>query len=97
MGSLTGWLGCVSYTNDFYSCVILRKNLNYNNICISNRMNNRVVRLQDCLSAFCATENLEDRYECDKCKSLTHCQKTLRIMRLPEVIIIHSFCYCYYY
>ncbi|CAI2177544.1 18397_t:CDS:10 [Funneliformis geosporum] len=48
------------------------------------------VRLQDCLSSFCATEKLTgvDRYECDKCKSLTDCQKTLRITQLPEILCI---------
>lgn len=56
-------------------------------------MNSRVVRLQDCLSSFCATENLtgEDRYNCNKCESLKDCQKRLRITRLPEVFI-----FCFY-
>ncbi|RIB03119.1 hypothetical protein C2G38_2149674 [Gigaspora rosea] len=50
----------------------------------------RTVKLQDCLSAFCATENLtgEDKYRCDGCKSLNDCQKTLRITRLPESLCI---------
>ncbi|CAG8463975.1 435_t:CDS:10 [Cetraspora pellucida] len=50
----------------------------------------RTVKLQDCLAAFCATENLtgEDRYRCDGCKSLNDCQKMLRITRLPESLCI---------
>ncbi|CAG8554169.1 15402_t:CDS:10 [Dentiscutata erythropus] len=50
----------------------------------------RTVKLQDCLAAFCATENLtgEDKYRCDGCKSLTDCQKVLRITRLPESLCI---------
>ncbi|CAG8495748.1 33672_t:CDS:10 [Racocetra persica] len=50
----------------------------------------RTVKLQDCLAAFCATENLtgEDRYRCDGCRSLNDCQKTLRITRLPESLCI---------
>ncbi|CAB4473877.1 unnamed protein product [Rhizophagus irregularis] len=53
-------------------------------------MNSRVVRLQDCLSSFCAIENLtgEDKYRCDKCESLNDCQKRLRITRLPETLCI---------
>ncbi|GBB85144.1 hypothetical protein RclHR1_01170028 [Rhizophagus clarus] len=53
-------------------------------------MNSRVVKLHDCLSSFCATENLtgEDQYRCDKCESLNDCQKRLRIKRLPETLCI---------
>ncbi|RIA91954.1 hypothetical protein C1645_766206 [Glomus cerebriforme] len=53
-------------------------------------MSSRVVRLQDCLSSFCATENLTggDKYRCDKCESLNDCQKKLSIMQLPETLCI---------
>ncbi|CAG8542497.1 10529_t:CDS:10, partial [Ambispora gerdemannii] len=51
---------------------------------------NRNLRLQDCLASFCAIENLTgaNRYECDRCKKLNDCQKTLRIKRLPETLCI---------
>ncbi|CAG8445766.1 5584_t:CDS:10 [Diversispora eburnea] len=43
----------------------------------------RTLRLQDCIAAFCATENLtgEDKYKCEKCNTLSDIQKTLRITR----------------
>ncbi|CAG8597425.1 7495_t:CDS:10 [Ambispora leptoticha] len=51
---------------------------------------NRNLRLQDCLASFCAIENLtgSNRYECERCKKLNDCQKTLRIKRLPESLCI---------
>ncbi|CAH1762483.1 2050_t:CDS:10 [Entrophospora sp. SA101] len=46
--------------------------------------------LHDCLAEFCATENLagKDKYQCEQCKSLNDCQKTLRITQLPEILCI---------
>lgn len=51
------------------------------------RIGSHTASLHDCLTEFCATENLagKDKYRCEQCKSLNDCQKTLRITRLPEV------------
>ncbi|KAG0004693.1 Ubiquitin carboxyl-terminal hydrolase 20 [Modicella reniformis] len=52
---------------------------------------NRNIKLQDCLAAFCATEELtgEDRYRCTQCDALNDCRKTFRITQLPETLCIH--------
>ncbi|KAG0207869.1 Ubiquitin carboxyl-terminal hydrolase 33 [Mortierella sp. GBA30] len=54
-------------------------------------MNNRNIKLQDCLASFCATEELtgEDRYRCTQCDALNDCRKTFRITQLPETLCIH--------
>ncbi|KAG0246406.1 Ubiquitin carboxyl-terminal hydrolase 33 [Mortierella sp. GBA43] len=54
-------------------------------------LNNRNIKLQDCLASFCATEELtgEDRYRCTQCDALNDCRKTFRITQLPETLCIH--------
>ncbi|KAK3845148.1 MAG: hypothetical protein J3R72DRAFT_50940 [Linnemannia gamsii] len=54
-------------------------------------INNRTIKLQDCLASFCATEELtgEDRYRCTQCDALNDCRKTFRITHLPETLCIH--------
>ncbi|KAF9910868.1 Ubiquitin carboxyl-terminal hydrolase 33 [Linnemannia zychae] len=54
-------------------------------------INNRSIKLQDCLASFCATEELtgEDRYRCTQCDALNDCRKTFRITHLPETLCIH--------
>ncbi|KAF8923656.1 Ubiquitin carboxyl-terminal hydrolase 33, partial [Dissophora ornata] len=54
-------------------------------------INNRSIKLQDCLASFCATEELtgEDRYRCTQCDALNDCRKTFRITQLPETLCIH--------
>eukprot|EP00042_Codosiga_hollandica_P059576 m.919899 g.919899 ORF g.919899 m.919899 type:complete len:610 (+) comp60413_c0_seq1:137-1966(+) len=48
------------------------------------------VTLMDCISAFCATENMtaENQYHCDRCKTRTNAKKRIRIKKLPEVLIV---------
>ncbi|KAK5808010.1 hypothetical protein F5H01DRAFT_67893 [Linnemannia elongata] len=54
-------------------------------------INNRNIKLTDCLASFCATEELtgEDRYRCTQCDALNDCRKTFKITRLPETLCIH--------
>ncbi|KAG0224367.1 Ubiquitin carboxyl-terminal hydrolase 33 [Actinomortierella wolfii] len=53
-------------------------------------MGSRVIKLQDCLASFCATEELtgDDRYRCTQCDSLNDCRKTFRFTRLPNTLCI---------
>jgi len=53
------------------------------------RIGGKILRLQDCLSAFTATETLmgDNQYECESCGKKRDGQKTLRIKTLPEVRI----------
>ncbi|CAG8513667.1 1822_t:CDS:10 [Paraglomus brasilianum] len=50
----------------------------------------KILRLQDCLSAFTATETLmgDNQYECESCGKKRDGQKTLRIKTLPETLCI---------
>jgi len=47
--------------------------------------------LDDCLYSFCSTEELSgsDRYMCEHCKTLNDGEKTLSILKLPEILCIH--------
>lgn len=47
-------------------------------------------QLQTCLAAFCAPEKLEgrDRYRCENCCRLVLSEKTLRIQKAPEILIV---------
>ncbi|KAF9386418.1 Ubiquitin carboxyl-terminal hydrolase 33 [Podila verticillata] len=58
---------------------------------IGGWLNNRNIKLQDCLASFCATEELtgEDRYRCTQCDALNDCRKTFKITQLPETLCIH--------
>eukprot|EP00741_Cyanophora_paradoxa_P000373 tig00000403_g364.t1 len=52
---------------------------------------NKAVTLQDCLHAFCSTEELtgDDKYRCENCKSVNEATKRLTIVKLPEVLVVH--------
>lgn len=53
-------------------------------------INGKPVKLESCLSAFCAPETLEgkDRYRCEKCNRLVRSKKALRFKKLPQILVL---------
>eukprot|EP00397_Hematodinium_sp_SG-2012_P009501 GEMP01009588.1.p1 GENE.GEMP01009588.1~~GEMP01009588.1.p1 ORF type:complete len:856 (+),score=172.38 GEMP01009588.1:69-2636(+) len=51
----------------------------------------RGVHISDCLHKFCETEILtgRDQYLCEKCKRKNDCEKSIRLLDLPEILCIH--------
>jgi len=49
------------------------------------------VALEDCLAAFCQTEVLTgaDKFKCEFCKSANESEKTLSLVKSPEILCIH--------
>uniref|UniRef100_A0A060SZI5 Ubiquitin carboxyl-terminal hydrolase n=1 Tax=Blastobotrys adeninivorans TaxID=409370 RepID=A0A060SZI5_BLAAD len=72
--------GYTSTTYSAFSCLSLPIPLNYQNVSI-----------KDCFDLFTATEVLdgEDAWHCAKCKAQRRSIKTLKISRLPHILILH--------
>lgn len=53
-------------------------------------LNGKPVKLETCLSAFCAPETLEgkDRYRCERCNRLVRSKKSLKFKELPQVLVL---------
>ncbi|KAI9138665.1 hypothetical protein BKA69DRAFT_1040757 [Paraphysoderma sedebokerense] len=50
----------------------------------------RDTKLEDCLNSFFSTELLQgqEQYKCERCKVNTDTEKTLRLMKAPEILVI---------
>ncbi len=82
--SYGGWWSSIGSTiGNFLGCVSKNEDVPYTLL----RLTRRTVLLEDCLQAFCTTEDLlgADRYMCEFCKTLTDGEKTFHLLRLPEV------------
>lgn len=62
----------------------------FNTLGESIGLNGKPVKLETCLSAFCAPETLEgkDRYRCERCSRLVRSKKSLKFKELPQVLVL---------
>lgn len=63
----------------------------------SESRTSRPVELLDCFGAFCGTETLDgdNMYMCDTCGCRREASKQLRLVRVPQIMVVHIKRFCY--